>query len=99
MELGVVGLLPPLVPILGAVVCQQQKTCTGHTLAQHIEQPLRLRVDPMQVFKDEDQRLVETLAQQQLLYGLERPSAAYLGVHLLERGSQVFYSQQGKEVR
>ena len=27
---------------------------TGHTLTQRIEKPLRLTVDPVQVFKDED---------------------------------------------
>src|SRR5712692_2228636 len=99
MELGVVGLLPPLVPILGTVVSQQEDTSRCYALAEGIQTPLGLTIQPMQVFKDEDQRLIETLAQKQLLYGLERAPAANLWVHLLERGGQVFHPQQGKEVR
>ena len=60
--------------ILGAVVGQAAASCAGHTLTQDIQKPLRLPVDPVQVFKDEDQRLVETLSEEQLLERLERPS-------------------------
>ena len=69
--------------ILGAVVGQQQKLGAGHTLTQHVEKALRLAINPVQVFKDQNQRLVETLAQEQLLERLERPSAPNLRVHLL----------------
>ena len=97
-QLGVVGLLSPLVPILGAIVHQQQNLRTGHTLTQRIEKSLRLGVDPVQVFKDEDERLVETLAQEELLERLERPPPPNLRVHLLQRRRLFFNAQQGKEI-
>ena len=68
--------------------CQEQKLGTGHTLTQGVEKPLGLTVDPVQIFKDEDQGLVETLSQEELLERLKRPSTANLRVHLLQtRGS------------
>ena len=71
---------------------------TGHTLTQHVEKPLRLTVDPVQVFKDQDQRLVETLAQEQLLERLKRPPPPNLRVHLLQRRGLLFDAEQGKEI-
>jgi hypothetical protein len=44
--------LPPFMPILGTVVGQQQQLGAGHTLTEHIQEPLRLPVNPVQVFKD-----------------------------------------------
>ena len=70
----------------------------GHTLTQHIQKALRLTVNPVQVFKDQDQRLVETLAQEQLLERLERPSPPNLRVHLLQRRGLFFNAQQGKQI-
>ena len=70
-------------PILWPVVDKQQKSCTGHALTQGVQQSLRLAIDPVQVFKDEDQRLVETLPQEELLERVKRPSAPNLRVHLL----------------
>ena len=55
----------------------------GYTLTQHIEKALRFAVNPVQVLKDENQRLVETLAEEQLLERLKRPSPPNLRVHLL----------------
>ena len=69
--------------ILGPIVDQEQQLGTGHTLTQDIEKSLRLAVDPVQVFKDEDQRLVETLPQEELLERLKRPPPPNLRVHLL----------------
>ena len=69
--------------ILRTVVDQEQYFRRGHTLTQYIEEPLRLTVDPMQVFKDEDEWLFETLTQEEFLERLESPFASNLWVHLL----------------
>ena len=82
-QLGVVGLTAPLLPILRTIIRQQEDTGTSHTLTQGIEKPLRLTVDPVQVFKEQDQGLIETLAQKELLDSIKRPSAPNLRVHLL----------------
>ena len=59
---------------------------------------MRLTVNPMQVFKDEDQRLIETLAQEELLERLKRAPAANLRVHLLQRRGLLFNAQQRKQI-
>src|SRR5206468_1548327 len=97
-ELGVVGLTAPLLPILRPVVHQEENTGTGHTLTQGVEKALRLRINPVQIFKDQDKRLVETLAQKELLDSIKRSSAPNLRVHLLEWGRLFFYPEQSKEV-
>ena len=81
-QLRVIGLLAPLVAVLRTIVGQEQHLA-GHTLAQRLEKSLGLAVDPMQIFKDENQRLVETLAQEELLERLERALPSNLRVHLL----------------
>ncbi len=52
--------------------------------------PLGLAVDPVQVFKDQDQGLVQALAQEEFLERLERPPSADLRVHLGQRRSRIF---------
>ena len=69
--------------ILGTVVGQQQQLGAGHTLTEYIQETLRLPIDPVQIFKDQDHRLVETLAQKQPLERLKRPPSPDLRVHLL----------------
>ena len=44
----------------------------------------------MQIFKDENEGLVETLAQEEAFQGLKDASAPNLGVHVLEAGSRIF---------
>ena len=75
-QLRVVGLAAPAVLILGPVVDQQQEPSRGQALHQGIEQGLGLRVDPVQVFEDQQQRLHLALAQQHALDGLEGALAA-----------------------
>ena len=59
---------------------------------------MRLTVDPVQILKDQDQRLIETLAQEEFLERLKRPPAANLRVHLLQRRGLFFNPQQGKQI-
>ena len=84
--------------ILGAVVGEEQQLGAGHTLTEHVQKALRLPINPVQVFKDQDQRLVETLAQEQLLERLKRPPPANLRVHLLQRRGLLFNAEQRKQI-
>ena len=81
--MGVVRLLPPLMPVLRPVIGAQEKPGTGHTLAEGVKEALRLAINPVQVFKDQHQRLVQTLPQEQLLQRLEGSFPPDLRVHLL----------------
>jgi hypothetical protein len=40
--------------VLGSVIDQEQKPRRGQALDQTVEQCLRLRIDPVQVFKDQE---------------------------------------------
>ena len=97
-QLRVIRLLPPLMAILGTIVHQQQDLGRGHALTEHVRKPLRLAIDPVQVLKDQDQRLIETLPQEELLERLKGPSAPNLRVHLLQRRGLFFNPQQGKQI-
>ena len=70
-HLCIVRLTAPAVLVLRAVVDQQQHAHRGQALDQAIQQGLGLGIDPVQIFKDEQQRLLR-LAQQQMLEGVER---------------------------
>src|SRR5262249_46044923 len=55
--LGVKGLTAPAVLILRAVVDQEEDAGGGQALDQAVEERLRLGIDPVQVFEDQQQRL------------------------------------------
>ena len=75
-QLRVVGLAAPAVLVLGPIIDQQQQPGRGQALDQAVEQGLRLGIDPVQVLKDQQQRLHLAFAQQHALEGLERALAA-----------------------
>jgi hypothetical protein len=75
-HLCVVGLRTPPVLILWTIVDQEQQVGRGQALDQTVEEGLRLGIDPVQVFADQQQRLPLTFAQQHALEGLERALAA-----------------------
>ena len=62
--------------ILRPVIHQKQILGSSDTVGQQIEEGLRLLIDPMQVFEDDDQRLVETFAQDDALDRIERATLA-----------------------
>jgi hypothetical protein len=80
-------------PILGTVVGEEQELGAGHTLTQHIQESLRLPIDPVQVFKDENEGLIETLSEKELLERLECPPPPNLWVHLLEGRGLLFNTE------
>src|SRR5262249_45574566 len=75
-QLRVVGLAAPGVLVLGAIVDQQQETSRGQALDQAIEQRLGLGINPVQVFKHQQQRLLLAFAQQHALQGVKGALAA-----------------------
>jgi hypothetical protein len=79
-ELGVVGLAPPAVPVLGPVVDEQEHLGGGQTLDEGIEEDLGFGVDPMQVLNEQHERLDLALPEQQVLDGVQCPLPALPGI-------------------
>ena len=85
-QLRVVRLAAPAVLVLRPVVDQQQELGRGQALDQTVEQRLRLGIDPVQVFKHQEQGLHLAFAQQHALEPVERALAALRRVQVAERG-------------
>ena len=58
--------------VLGPVVHQEEYRGGGEAVQEAVEKRLRPRIDPVQVFKEQEQRLELTFAQQQALHRLQR---------------------------
>ena len=84
-ELRVVGLAAPAVLVLRAVVDQEQEPGRRQALDQAVEQGLGLGIDPVQILKDQQQRLHLAFAQQHALERLERALAALRRIERQER--------------
>ena len=95
-QLRVVGLAAPAVLVLGAVVDQEQQPGGRQTLDQAVEQRLRLGIDPVQVFEDQEQRLHLAFAQQQALERVEGALAALRRVQGL-KGAVLWQGIQQRE--
>ena len=82
--------------ILRAVVDQEQEPGGGQALHQQIEHGLRLGVNPVQIFEDQQQGLHLTFAEQDALQGLQGAAAALQGIQGQERtvGRQGFEEGQ-----
>ena len=74
-QLGVIGLVPPGVLILGAVGDEQQEVRRRQALDQAVEAGLRLGVDPVQVLHDQQQGLRLARPQYQALEGVQEALA------------------------
>ena len=81
-QLRVVGLAAPAVLVLGAVIDQEQEPRRRQALDQAIEQRLRLGIDPVQILKDQQQRLHLAFPDQQ---ALERVQGAPAALRRVER--------------
>ena len=79
-QLGVARFTAPAVLILRAVVDQEEDPSGREALHQHIEDGLRLTVDPVQVFEDHQQRLHLALTQQDTLERLQGRASPLEGV-------------------
>ena len=94
-QLRVVGLAAPAVLVLRAVVDQEQQAGRGQALDQAVEQGLRLGVDPVQVFEDQQQRLHLAFAQQHALEGRR----ACAGAAAVDRAAKRAVVRQGLQQR
>jgi hypothetical protein len=84
------------VTILEAIVHQQQNPRIGDAIGQQVEQRLGLAVDPMQVFENDHDWLLDALAQEDSLERVHCALALYLRVHLGQRVGTVRNCQQGE---
>ena len=75
-QLGVIRLTTPGVLVLRAIVDQQQDGRRRHTLAQQLQPGLGLAIEPVQVFDQQQQGLVQAFAQQHPGDRLEGAAAA-----------------------
>ena len=66
------GFITPAVLVFGPVVDQQQDAGGGQVVNETVEQGLRLGIDPVQILKDQQQRLHLALAQQYAPEGVEQ---------------------------
>src|SRR5262245_29418218 len=87
-------------PVLRAVIDQQQHSGSGNTLAEQREKRLGLAVQPVQILKDEDEGLIETLADKQALECVEGAPPPHLGIfhHLRHRRVRIGNTQQRQQV-
>ncbi len=97
-QLRVVSLAVPLMRILGTVIDEQQDSRGANRVGQEIQKRLRLVVDPVEVFKDHHQRLIETLAQHDTLNCLQRAPLLDLPFHLRQRIIAFDDTQQTEQV-
>ena len=93
-ELGVVGLAPPGVLVLGPVVDEEEDAGGRQALHEAVEKRLGLGIDPVEVFEDQQQRLDLTLAQQQALECVQGPLPALERVEGLPLGVFDWYVQE-----
>ena len=98
-SLRVVRLAAPAVLVLRAVVDQQQELGRGQALDQAVEEGLGLGIDPVQVLKDQQQRLHLAFAQQQALEPVERALAPLGRIEGQERAVLWQGVQEGEQRR
>src|SRR5262249_59562529 len=84
-QLRVVRLATPSVLVLRTIVHQQQEMGSRQALDQAAQQGLRLRVDPVQILKHQQQWLRLAFAQHQTLEGIECALAPLRWIELQER--------------
>ena len=66
-ELAVIALVAPGVLALGAVADEEQNTMAREALDQGVEHRLRLRVNPVDILEDEQNRLAAAFLEDQQL--------------------------------
>ena len=60
-------------PVLGAVVDEEEKTSTRQTLHEALQHRLALGVDPVEILEHDHERL-HTALEQEMPYAIERPT-------------------------
>ena len=75
--------------VFRTVVEHHQDMRGADAIGEKIEQRLRLSVDPVQVFEDEQQGVIDALAMNQAPDRVASAAAPDRGIHLVERTSTV----------
>jgi hypothetical protein len=97
-QLAVIGFAPPRVLELRPVVHQQQEAGGGDPVAEEGQPGVRLAVQPVQIFHQQEHGLVQAFTQQQPRDGLKGASAAQLRIDLRQRGSRLLDADQGSNI-
>src|SRR6202023_1508219 len=85
--------------VFRTVVEHHQDMRGADAICEKIEQRLGLSVDPVQVFEDEQQGVIDALAMNQAPDRVASAAAPDRGIHLVERTSTVMHAEQSKQVR
>ena len=93
-ELAVVGLAPPAVAVLRAIVDQEKEPRRRQALDQRVEEPLGLGIHPVEILEDQAERLDLTLAEEHPPQAVDRPPPALPGVESVPRGIVGRYVQK-----
>ncbi|VVE59719.1 hypothetical protein PTE30175_05629 [Pandoraea terrae] len=81
MQLDVVAFGAPVMGVFRTIVDEQDDPRTRNVVEEDIEECLGFAVQPLQVFENELERLVEAFADQQTCNGFERALAPDGSVH------------------
>src|ERR1700687_4835122 len=85
--------------VFRSVIEHHQDVRVADAIREKIEQRLRLSVDPVEVFEDEQQGVIDALAMNQTPDRVASAAAPDRGIHLVERTSTVMHAEQSKQVR
>ena len=78
-QLAIVGLTAPAMLVFRTIIDEKKKRRSGQAIDQAVQERLGLRIDPMQIFEDQEQRLNLALAQEQTLDRVQGALAALDG--------------------
>src|SRR6185436_15801539 len=76
LELTVVRLAAPAMPVFGAVVHEEQDASRREAPHQAVEDRLGFRIDPVEILEHQQQRLDPALSKQETSYRVQRALAA-----------------------
>src|SRR5215813_636932 len=82
-ELAVVPLRAPAVPVFGAIGDEKEETSSGETAHEGVQEHLCLRVDPLEILEDEEQRVGRAFSKYESFYSVEGALPALLRVEHL----------------
>src|SRR5215471_13329761 len=83
-NLSVIGFVRPVMTITGSIIDEEQNSSHRQTFDQTIEESLRFIVNPMEVLKNDEQRLLETFTDQHSLERVESIPPLLLEIHIVK---------------
>src|SRR5579864_7231106 len=92
-EMRIVASVRPRMPIFGPAACHQKDASSTDAFGEKIQEDVAVGIDPLKVFEDDHQRMLETLAQKNTLDRFERFAPPDLAIHVRERIGRILNSQ------